>query len=549
MTGSPNVYPDTALSFRRIGAMGMRYVFLLRSSWTRIVELAYWPLMQMIMWGFMTEFLRKSDSQVLQAAGVLIAAVLLWDVMFRSNIGVAVSFLEEMWSRNLAQLFASPLRPYEWALSLLFISLVRTVIGVIPAALLAIPLYHYSIFEMGLPLLAFFTSLMLFGGAVGLMVSGIVLRYGMGAESLAWVGIFLVAPITGIYYPVSVLPDWLQPVAWAPAVDPCVRGHARGAGHGSIPNRSFRQRDAAECDLHGHRAGGLPLYFPHRAREGPAGSDRRIERPVVLTGRAIEIERDRFDVAGVDLGNAGVGQRIPELGVSHRNPHPLQLDRKRNHEIPIGIFGHFSVKPDDALAHMFELVVIDLCAGRRDGVGHAAPPQQADAFRKQGAVAAFREETGAFAKSAMFALHRGPPVSDRLVLGPVGNALEPRRADSCVFGSAQRVVGVGEGAVMREFLVQRFESFENVRTGHSLVNGRKIRQQILDGTDKKAARIAKRRIPDFLTGLTQNPESIRFRRSIRESQYVRNTSASPANRGETFSIRARRLALAVIPRR
>ncbi len=208
-------FPDTALSCRRIGAMGLRYLYLLRSSWTRLVELAYWPIMQMIMWGFMTEFLQKSDSGVLQAAGVLIAAVLLWDVMFRSNIGVAVSFLEEMWSRNLAQLFASPLRPYEWALSLLFISLVRTVVGVVPAALLAIPLYHYSIFDMGLPLVAFFASLMLFGGAIGLMVSGVVLRYGMGAESLAWVGIFLVAPITGIYYPVSVLPDWLQPISWA----------------------------------------------------------------------------------------------------------------------------------------------------------------------------------------------------------------------------------------------------------------------------------------------------------------------------------------------
>jgi ABC-2 type transport system permease protein len=207
--------PDRSFSLRRIGSMGLRYLYLLRSSWTRIVELAYWPIMQMIMWGFMTEFLRKSDSQVLQAAGVLIAAVLLWDVMFRSNIGVAVSFLEEMWSRNLAQLFASPLRPYEWALSLLFISLVRTVIGVLPAALLAIPLYHYSIFEMGLPLVAFFACLTLFGGAIGLMVSGVVLRYGMGAESLAWVGIFLVAPISGIYYPISVLPGWLQPVAWA----------------------------------------------------------------------------------------------------------------------------------------------------------------------------------------------------------------------------------------------------------------------------------------------------------------------------------------------
>ena len=195
--------------------MALRYLFLLRSSWTRIVELAYWPIMQMILWGFMTEFLLRSNSEILKASGMLIAAVLLWDVMFRSNIGVAISFLEEMWSRNLAQLFASPLRPYEWALSLLTISLVRTLVGVLPAAILAIPLYSYSIFEMGLPLIAFFANLMLFGGAVGLAVSAMILRYGLGAESLAWVGIFAIAPISGIYYPIDTLPLWLQPVAWA----------------------------------------------------------------------------------------------------------------------------------------------------------------------------------------------------------------------------------------------------------------------------------------------------------------------------------------------
>ena len=169
----------------------------------------------MVLWGFMSQFLLTSPSPVIKTAGMLIAAVLLWDVMFRSNIGVAVSFLEEMWSRNLAQLFASPLRPYEWALSLLFISLVRTIIGVIPAAILAIPFYSYSIFDMGIPLIAFFMNLMIFGGAIGLVVSALVLRYGMGAESLAWVGIFLVAPISGIYYPISILPEWLQPIAWA----------------------------------------------------------------------------------------------------------------------------------------------------------------------------------------------------------------------------------------------------------------------------------------------------------------------------------------------
>jgi ABC-2 type transport system permease protein len=205
---------DRFFAARRIGAMALRYLYLLRSSWTRIIELAYWPIMQMILWGFMTEFLLRSESPVLKASGMLIAAVLLWDVMFRSNIGVAVSFLEEMWSRNLAQLFASPLRPYEWALSLLTISLVRTIIGVLPAALLAIPLYNYSIFEMGLPLIAFFANLMIFGGAIGLAVSGMILRYGLGAESLAWVGIFAVAPISGIYYPIDTLPLWLQTIAW-----------------------------------------------------------------------------------------------------------------------------------------------------------------------------------------------------------------------------------------------------------------------------------------------------------------------------------------------
>ncbi len=195
--------------------MALRYLYLLRGSWPRIIELAYWPIMQMVMWGFMTQYLLTSGSTVLRSSGMLIAAVLLWDVMFRGNLGVSVSFLEEMWSRNLGQLFASPLRPYEWALSLLFISLVRTVIGVAPAAVLAIPLYNFSIFEMGLPLLAFFTNLLIFGAAVGLGVSGLVLRYGLGAESLAWVGIFIAAPISGIYYPIATLPEWLQPVALA----------------------------------------------------------------------------------------------------------------------------------------------------------------------------------------------------------------------------------------------------------------------------------------------------------------------------------------------
>lgn len=194
--------------------MVLRYIYLVRRSWPRILELIYWPTVQLVMWGFISQFLVTNSTWVAQASGVLMAAVLLWDVLFRAHLGVSLAFFEEMYSRNLGHLFVSPLRVSELVGALLTISLLRTLIGIGGAALLAIPLFDFSIFGLGLPLLGFFANLLVMGWAVGLLVSGLVLRYGLGAETLAWVSIFALAPISGIYYPVSVLPEWLQPVAW-----------------------------------------------------------------------------------------------------------------------------------------------------------------------------------------------------------------------------------------------------------------------------------------------------------------------------------------------
>jgi len=204
-----------SFSPRRVAAMVLRYLYLLRGSWPRVAELIYWPTMQVILWGFITQFFMTHSTWLAQAGGVLIAGVLLWDVLFRSQLGVAVSFLEEVWARNVGQLFVTPLQPYELMLSLAIMSLLRTLIGTVPAALLAIPLYAFSIFTLGVPLLAFFVVLIMFGWAMGLAVSGCIMRYGLGAESLAWLAIFALAPLAGIYYPIATLPHWLQPVAWA----------------------------------------------------------------------------------------------------------------------------------------------------------------------------------------------------------------------------------------------------------------------------------------------------------------------------------------------
>jgi len=208
-------FGEAAFSPARVWAMLLRYLFILKSSWPRTLELIYWPTLQVLIWGFMSQFFYANSSYIARAFGVLLGAVMLWDLMFRSQLGLSISFLEEIWSRNLGHLFVTPLRPYEWVASLLVMSAIRAILGVVPAALLAILLYHYSIFDMGLPLVAFVAVLMVTGWSIGLAICGLILRHGVGAESLAWTVIFALSPVSCVYYPVTILPPWLQHVAWS----------------------------------------------------------------------------------------------------------------------------------------------------------------------------------------------------------------------------------------------------------------------------------------------------------------------------------------------
>ena len=136
-------------------------------------------------------------------------------VLFRANLGIALPFIKEMRARNLGQLFATLLRPYVFVVALILMSAIRTAIVVAPASILALPLYDVWVFELRPPLIAFSANLLVLGWSVGLAASGLVLRCGLGAESLSWLGVFLMAPVGGIYYPIASLPKWLQPVAWA----------------------------------------------------------------------------------------------------------------------------------------------------------------------------------------------------------------------------------------------------------------------------------------------------------------------------------------------
>jgi ABC-2 type transport system permease protein len=202
-------------STRRIAAMVRRYAVLVLGSAPRMIELMYWPLLQMLMWGFLQTHLAASTSLYANAAGLLIGSVLLWDIMARGQMGFSLSFLEEMWSRNLGNILMSPLRPNEFIVALVTISLIRLTIGLLPVVLLANLFFGFNLFGLGLPLAAFFATLVIFGWTIGLAANGIVLRYGLGAESFAWIIVFFFLPLCCVYYPLSTLPEWLQPISAA----------------------------------------------------------------------------------------------------------------------------------------------------------------------------------------------------------------------------------------------------------------------------------------------------------------------------------------------
>jgi ABC-2 type transport system permease protein len=203
-------------SARRIWGLMYRHISLYRASWPRLLELAYWPTLQLCIWGFTARFFAaRLGSPGILAAGALLGGVLLWEVALRTQMGVALGFLEEIWSRNLGHVFVSPLRPWELAAALIGMSALRVIVGLLPALLLAWLLYAFNIFSIGFVLIPFALNLMAMGWWVALGVVSLILRHGAGAEALAWSVLFGLTPLSAVFYPVSVLPAAIQPIALA----------------------------------------------------------------------------------------------------------------------------------------------------------------------------------------------------------------------------------------------------------------------------------------------------------------------------------------------
>src|SRR6185437_10712743 len=258
-------------SVRRIRALIMRHAFLLVKSWPRLVSMAYYPTVTMVLWAFVTLYLAPTNRFLADALGLFIGAVLLWDVLFRGQLGVSLTFIEEMYSRNLGNLFVSPLRLYELIIGQLAMSVMRTLIGVGGACFFAWLLFRYSIFSMGLPLIAFFACLLAFGWAIGLAVSAMILRYGLGGD------------LSRSNRVGGLLPD--RRIAAGAAVDQPraaagarLRGHAGRVAAEDLSLRPAGERAAARCGLRSDRLRAVRACRAVGAQARRVAADGRIGR-------------------------------------------------------------------------------------------------------------------------------------------------------------------------------------------------------------------------------------------------------------------------------
>jgi len=202
------------MNLRIVSALVLRYIYLYQRSPMRLVELVFWPVVDLMVWGNLTLFLKDhTTSEFGQYITFLIGGMILWDVLFRAQQGVAISFLEDVWTRNLLNVFVAPVRTTEYVASTFTVGLMRIGVTLIVLTVVSLIAYQFNVFTMKWSLIPFFLNLLVFGWSLGMISTALILRWGQAVESLAWAVPFFIQPLVCVFYPVAKLPAFMQPIA------------------------------------------------------------------------------------------------------------------------------------------------------------------------------------------------------------------------------------------------------------------------------------------------------------------------------------------------
>jgi ABC-2 type transport system permease protein len=197
----------------RIEAMVLRYLLVFRRSYMRMFDVVFWPIVDLLVWGYVTKYLQGLAN--LHAISFIVGSMILWDLFFRAQQAVTMGILQEMWVGNLLNIFVSPLKMWEFLSATAIMGLIRATITAVLLGVLAYLLYAFNVLVLPPSFMVYVALLFLFGWVMGVFAMSIILRYGEAAENFAWIIPFMIQPFCAVFYPVTTLPFWLQGVAYA----------------------------------------------------------------------------------------------------------------------------------------------------------------------------------------------------------------------------------------------------------------------------------------------------------------------------------------------
>jgi ABC-2 type transport system permease protein len=203
------------MRWHRIIAVVCRHSYEARRNFNRVTETLYWPIQNIFLWGFLTHYLVHHDGLKSTLGIDLVAAAILWGMFNAFQRDLAMGFMEELWARNLLNLFSTPLSISEYIAGLLLLTSIKAALGFSLAALIAWSCYAFNIFPLMPHFLPPFFNLIFFSFSIGLFITGLMVRYSAKVSTLAWSFAGILMPVSCVFYPLSALPDWLRPVAWA----------------------------------------------------------------------------------------------------------------------------------------------------------------------------------------------------------------------------------------------------------------------------------------------------------------------------------------------
>ena len=203
------------MKLHRINAVIVRHIYESRRNFDRVVDMIWWPVLDIVMWGFFTVYLSHNNRLQPNTVSCLLGGIILWGTFYSFQRDMAIGFIDELWCRNLINLFSTPLTLAEYMAGLLTVCMMKVMVGLLAASAIAFAAYSFDIVPWLPKFIPYMANLLFFALALGIAITGLIFRYTTKIQALAWGFAGLLMPVSCVMYPMSSLPRWLQGIAWA----------------------------------------------------------------------------------------------------------------------------------------------------------------------------------------------------------------------------------------------------------------------------------------------------------------------------------------------